>query len=674
MDEAIKISLGVVNQFTKPYNDFKDQTYGSSEALRRLTADREKAANLQSDLKQYDLVTNRLKDHTKKLNQAKQSTSEMGREIANTENPTKKQLADFEKSKKALAALEKTNNSYRDDVKKLNDELRANGVNTGDMSRAHRLANADVNKLTRSIDAQNKVLEKRKGIMAKAQVWQDRADKFGGYSQGLGTTSAAVGGLGMGAAVGVHAVNQNTVENARIAQGYGMDYSQYMANDSVGSKAGLNGESIADLQEEMKNKLGEMLSTGKNGALEEFADYKGGFDFKAMQGMSGEDQFKHLTDSIAEIQDSDKRQFFYDSIMGGEGAKLSRSLDAMGMSYTEAFEGAKKYNLTTKEGIDGARAYGDAYSTLSRTTSSAVSEVSGLIGGVLAPEMLKASTLITDLFQNNKDEIKQFTGEIANSIASTVSFVVDNASTIATIAEWGSYLMIASTGVKAVSFAVSGVSTAISIATKASAMWTAASAAASIGMGAMSTAGATLNAVLLANPIGAVVVGVGALIAAGVLLYKNWETVTSFMSTSFNAVTSGLVEGGVWMGDQLSAIFDRITSMVMAPINLMKYAMGLGGELMDFVFGEDEKDESSISGGKKSSLNEKAKIQAQKLNPSQSVSASSTAQSKTVSTSNQYSFTIQGSDDPQRTAMQVRAELEMIERERELKQRGALHD
>lgn len=37
-----------------------------------------------------------------------------------------------------------------------------------------------------------------------------------------------------------------------------------------------------------------------------------------------------------------------------------------------------------------------------------------------------------------------------------------------------------------------------------------------------------LNAAMTANPIGALIVGIGALIAAGVLLYKNWDTVKVF--------------------------------------------------------------------------------------------------------------------------------------------------
>lgn len=44
-----------------------------------------------------------------------------------------------------------------------------------------------------------------------------------------------------------------------------------------------------------------------------------------------------------------------------------------------------------------------------------------------------------------------------------------------------------------------------------------------------------LNAALTANPIGIVIVGIGALVAAGWALYKNWDSVTKFVSEQWQA-------------------------------------------------------------------------------------------------------------------------------------------
>jgi hypothetical protein len=43
-----------------------------------------------------------------------------------------------------------------------------------------------------------------------------------------------------------------------------------------------------------------------------------------------------------------------------------------------------------------------------------------------------------------------------------------------------------------------------------------------------------LNAVMMANPIGMVVVAIGALVAAGIVMYKNWDTITYGLAQSFS--------------------------------------------------------------------------------------------------------------------------------------------
>jgi len=49
------------------------------------------------------------------------------------------------------------------------------------------------------------------------------------------------------------------------------------------------------------------------------------------------------------------------------------------------------------------------------------------------------------------------------------------------------------------------------------------------------------NAAMTANPIGLVIVGVGALIAAGYLLYQNWDTVKTFFVDMWNSPTAKLL-------------------------------------------------------------------------------------------------------------------------------------
>ena len=109
-----------------------------------------------------------------------------------------------------------------------------------------------------------------------------------------------------------------------------------------------------------------------------------------------------------------------------------------------------------------------------------------------------------------------------------------------------------------------------------------------------------LNAAMAANPIGAVILAIEALIAVGVLLYKNWDTIkagaqslwnkfknvsirigTAF-SGAFNKVKNAAKTALEWVGDKLSWLNDKIESI---PIlgSLYKGAKGILGHANEWV-------------------------------------------------------------------------------------------
>ena len=109
-----------------------------------------------------------------------------------------------------------------------------------------------------------------------------------------------------------------------------------------------------------------------------------------------------------------------------------------------------------------------------------------------------------------------------------------------------------------------------------------------------------LNAAMTANPIGAVILAIEALIAVGVLLYKNWDTIkagaqslwnkfkdvsirigTAF-SGAFNKVKNAAKTALEWVGDKLSWLNDKIESI---PIlgSLFKGAKGVLGDAIEWV-------------------------------------------------------------------------------------------
>ncbi len=64
----------------------------------------------------------------------------------------------------------------------------------------------------------------------------------------------------------------------------------------------------------------------------------------------------------------------------------------------------------------------------------------------------------------------------------------------------------------------------------------------------------SFTAALLANPITWVVVGIVALIAALVALYKNWDTVVAFIKNIFSSFVNGIREGIAWIVNKFNSL------------------------------------------------------------------------------------------------------------------------
>lgn len=81
---------------------------------------------------------------------------------------------------------------------------------------------------------------------------------------------------------------------------------------------------------------------------------------------------------------------------------------------------------------------------------------------------------------------------------------------------------------------------------------------AALGKGFLTGAGAALKftAALLTNPITWIVIGIIALIAAIILLYKNWDTVSAFLQSTWNKVVGGVTGAIDWLREKLASVPD----------------------------------------------------------------------------------------------------------------------
>ena len=82
------------------------------------------------------------------------------------------------------------------------------------------------------------------------------------------------------------------------------------------------------------------------------------------------------------------------------------------------------------------------------------------------------------------------------------------------------------------------------------------------------------NAAMAANPVGLVIVAIAALIAIGVLLYKNWDTVVEYANMLWEKlkqfgswIAGGFVSAFTMMRDKIAEVFGGLMGIVKTPLN-----------------------------------------------------------------------------------------------------------
>lgn len=387
-----------------------------------------------------------------------------------------------------------------------------------------KMAGADVGLLTRRYQTLGEEIEQAR---EKAEAFE-QASSIGGAFKSVATAgAAAIGSIWATttAITGLMTVtNENTASMVGMAKSYDMTIDRFKAWNGIAVQAGLTGENIGDMIEELGNKFGEFKALGEQSSV---ADVFGalGIDSAMMEGMEAADQFEFIMNRLQNVGDKQQAASLADMLFGGEGNKVTTYIRNTGKSLNELLEDQKQFNMLTNEGANGAVSYGNAFKNLTSVISSAWQEVSGIIGGEMTDDVKQASSAIGSLFKNNKDDIKGFfkglvdgakffgamlfkVGQGVNSLAQAVGGWGNIATAIGSI-------MAAKVVVGLVSFTSTGLQLVKTV-------------------GVMKTAMIGLNTVMAANPIGAVTLAVSGLIFAGIQLYRNWDSVVAWFGNALN--------------------------------------------------------------------------------------------------------------------------------------------
>lgn len=192
--ESITYVMDLVDKYTGPAQKVMSSVNKMDENFLELNKQRERAGTIKSDLKNFDSLNLKLNANSESLTDTRNEAKKLGKEIANTENPTKKQITAFNKAKSSVSRLERSQTKYRQGISSMNTQLTKAGVNTTNMALAHRKADAEVKKLTKSLDKELKALTEISMQQAKIDKWSNKAKHIRG-SVTAGDVVAAGGGL-----------------------------------------------------------------------------------------------------------------------------------------------------------------------------------------------------------------------------------------------------------------------------------------------------------------------------------------------------------------------------------------------------------------------------------------------------------------------------------------------
>ncbi|MEZ9880542.1 phage tail protein [Vibrio sp. 10N.261.51.E5] len=386
--------------------------------------------------------------------------------------------------------------------------------------RKSKLAGADVGLLTRRY---KKLGDEIDGAREKAEAFEDASglgEKLRGIAKAGGVAVGSIWAATTATAGLMTITNQQTAEMVGMAEAYDMSIDRFKAWNGVAQQAGLNGENIGDLVEELSNKFGEFKALGEQSSV---ADVFGalGIDAAMMEGMNAADQFEFIMKRLESVTDKQQAASLADMLFGGEGNKVVTYIRNTGKGLNELLDEQRQFNLLTNEGADGAKKYGHSFNNLTNTITSAWQEISGIVGGTMADDIQMLGSTVSKYVRENK-------AEVVSTLKSLVYGAKDFAVAIWSVGSAVNSVAQAMGGWQVIGAAIGSLIAAKLVVGMASFVATGFQVAKAIGL--MKTGMAGLNVVMAANPIGLVVAAVGALIFAGVQLYQNWDAVTAWFS------------------------------------------------------------------------------------------------------------------------------------------------
>lgn len=425
---------------------------------------------------------------------------------------------------------ESTSKSKKDieDLKKALDEMKANGINQTsaeyrELEREIAIAEAkqkSLNKEIRKLEASTSTLGQASQKMAAfGNATTKAGESLRGLSMVAGAVDVALAGITIKAgqtADDLNTMSKITGISTDELQKY--KYSADLLDVSV--------ETIAKSQTKMKKSM-YSAQQGSKTMADAFA--KLGVSIEDSNGnlRSQDEVFTESIKALGQMSNETERDALAMQIFGKSASELNPLIEDNGETFERVAQifANNGLEVVDQETIDKANQFQDALDTLKATGMATLSTIGMQLAGYLAPAMEKISEVL--------GKVMGWLSQLDPQVLTIIGII---AGVIAVLAP----LLIV---VGKIAFAISSIMTL------------------------MTTLGPILAG--LSGPIGIVIAIIGALIAVGVLLYKNWDTIKA----KAIEVKDWVVEKFTALRDGITTAFNNIKNTVTTTWNNIKNAI-----------------------------------------------------------------------------------------------------
>lgn len=472
---------------------------------------------------------------SKAINQMRGEAKGLDKELGYIKTALKFDPKNVNLLKQKMALLkESTSKSKKDveDLKKALDEMKSKGLNETnaeyrELEREIAIAEAkqkSFNKEIRKLEASTSTLGQASQKMADfGNATTKAGESLRGLSMVAGAVDLALAGLTVKAGQTADDLNtMSKVTGISTTELQKYKYSADLLDVSV--------ETIAKSQTKMKK---SMLSAQQGSSTMADAFAKLGVSIEDSNGnlRSQDEVFAESIKALGEMANETERDALAMQIFGKSATELNPLIEDNGETFQRVADifASNGLEVVDQETIDNANRFQDALDTIKATGMVTLSTIGMQLAGYLAPAM---------------EKIAEVLGKVMGWLSQLDPQVLTIIGIIAGVIAVLSPLLIV---VGKIAFAISSIMTL------------------------MSTLGPILAG--LSGPIGIVIAIIGALIAVGVLLYKNWDTIKAkaievkdWVVEKFTALKESVVNTFNNIKDRVVSVWNAIKTAITTPI------------------------------------------------------------------------------------------------------------